>query len=140
MKEMEPVMKRRSSRIAAALATCLAVLIAGLGLASPAHAADNSGCNGYACVKIIGSGGRVDQIQAYTNMWSVLSFYGHFRLWGPGFAYNTADRDNSHSLIHYRKIGRNFANGSQFCVEAYRKNADGTYSRMGLPCVHTPIS
>ncbi|MBG0831497.1 hypothetical protein HS041_27545 [Planomonospora sp. ID67723] len=105
-----------------------------------AYAAENSGCNGWACVKIIGSGGRVDKIQAYTNFWAVLSFYGHFRIWGPGFAYNTPDKSNPYSLIHSKDIGRNYANGSKFCVEAYQKNSDGSYTRRGLPCVYTPIS
>ncbi|GIH94149.1 hypothetical protein ACFFMN_25475 [Planobispora siamensis] len=108
--------------------------------AATAYAAENSGCNGWACVKIVGSGGRVDQIQAYTNFWAVLSFYGHFRIFGPDFAYNTPDRNNSHTLIHYRNIGRSYANGSKFCVEAYQKNSDGSYTRRGLPCVYTPIS
>ncbi|MFI9597905.1 hypothetical protein [Nonomuraea sp. NPDC052265] len=134
-------MKKRSSRIAASLAVCLAVLVSGLGLAAPAYAAENSGCNGWACVKIVGSGGRVDQIQAHTNPWGgVLSFYGHFRLFGPDFAYNTSNRQNGTSLIHYRNIGRSYPNGSKFCVEAYQLNSDGSYTRRGLPRVYTPIS
>ncbi|MFI7706067.1 hypothetical protein [Nonomuraea sp. NPDC049480] len=136
---MEMAMKNRSRRIATSLATCLLVLAAGLGFAAPAYAAENSGCNGWACVKITGSGGRVDQIQAYANMWQVLSFYGHFRIFGPDFAYNTSDRTNPHTLVHYRNIGRNYANGRAFCVEAYQKNSDGSYTRRGLPCVYTPI-
>lgn len=133
-------MKNRSSRIAASLAICLSVLTAGLGFAAPAFAAAKSGCNGWACVEITGSGNRVDSIRAHTDgPLDILNFYGHFRLFGPGFAYNTSDRANPWTLVHIRNINRTFPSGSKFCVEAYQKNSDGSYTRRGLPCVYTPI-
>ncbi|GGS60802.1 hypothetical protein GCM10010156_19410 [Planobispora rosea] len=128
-------MKKRTGKIVGSLAVCMAVLVAMLGFATPAGATE-SGCNGWACVKVYGDSTWVSTVEARTNgPLVVLSFYGHFRIWGPGFAFNTPDQNNSWSILHQRAINRHLPNGSKVCSEAYQKNSNGTYTRRGLPCV-----
>ena len=98
--------------------------------------ADGGGSNGWTRLEIKGKGTYVRQVQVHTNRWSeVLSFYGHFRVWGPGIDFRTEDRHNRWTLVHYRNINRHLPNGSKICAEAFSKNKDGTYRKRGLPCV-----
>ena len=126
-------MKNLFKGAALTLAAC-ASLVA---LPSAAHA-DEGGTNGWARLDVVGSGTWVERVEVRTNRWSVLSFDGHFRIWGHGFDVSTRDQRNSWTLIHYVTVKRHLPQGSQICTEAFGKEANG-HSRRGLPCVNVPV-
>ena len=121
----------------AAAMRCKKVLsLVGLGAVAvaltPATAAASAdGCAGHpssavhSCVRVIGSGLKVDRVSGGVNLPSRATFRGSVRVWGPGFGYRSGQRTIWNESYLFRTLwhstwsfNRNFADGSRICAQA----------------------
>jgi hypothetical protein len=59
-------------------------------------------------------------------------FYGHIDVWGPGIArHHDGDRFRPNNTVRGEGSG-------YLCAEGWRRNNDGSWSSVGLPCVFVP--
>ncbi|MEV6243766.1 hypothetical protein [Lentzea sp. NPDC051838] len=122
---------------AAAVTTAVATLLLG----APAANADENGCNEGICIDAYGSGGHVAATRAYVSGFGkYLSFYGHYRVFGPDYSQDSPTGTWRRGGAGFRvEVNRNYGDGQQHCVEAWSKRDDGSHVLLGRPCVSNPI-
>lgn len=114
-------------------ALALGVIASSLAIAAPAQA-DSSGCNGNTALHIFGNRTWVEYFYASNNCgWNFRPYYGHFRIFGPGFSYDQPG--DTHGPDPYRvDMYRHLPDGAKICAEGWMRQSDGSYKLNGRPC------
>jgi hypothetical protein len=128
----------------AALVTAVAAsALTSLVLTAPAANADSRGCNGAGagyCVWVEGSGNHVNRVVAGgTSLSGILSFTGHYRIFGPDFSVNTQEKEWKWYERPYVSRNQDYSSGSKFCMEQWSSNGSGGWNLLSRPCVSTPV-
>jgi len=104
--------------------------VASVALAGPANAG-MTGCNNLVCIKIDGSGLRVNSVRA--SLTSNSRFFGHFHIYGGGLDQNTSTDSWGHPASYTLPVNRDLPNRSVVCVEGW-SHVNGRLDLVGRAC------
>ncbi|MFI8932644.1 hypothetical protein ACIG3E_33900 [Streptomyces sp. NPDC053474] len=111
--------------------TTFVCLGAAVTAAAPSAFAGASGCNQRTCIRVDGSGLRVETVQAATT-WNG-DFTGHFHIWGGGIDQNSATGFWGYHQKFTVPVHRDLPNGAVLCAEGW-EHMGGRMESRGRAC------